>query len=117
MKILCQERYDKAVAYAKEIKNDTLQKCIDRLKQWEENPNCPCEIELYYDSAPHSFGFRLVYPDGRTGIVGGLLYHGQPDQSFAVLMNPIHGWSKPPTMPVLPSGYTCRNPNECGAES
>lgn len=39
MKILCQERYDKAVAYAKEIKNDTLQKCIDRLKQWEENPN------------------------------------------------------------------------------
>ncbi|MEI3462735.1 MAG: DUF4120 family protein [Bacteroides eggerthii] len=93
MKILCQERYEKAVAYAKEIKNDTLQKCIDRLKQWEENPNCPCEIELYYDSAPHSFGFRQVYPDGRTGIVGGLLYHGQPDQSFAVLLNPIRGWS------------------------
>ena len=65
MKILCQERYDKAVAYAKEIKNDT----------------------------PHSFGFRQVYSDGRTGIVGGLLYHGQPDQSFAVLMNPIHGWT------------------------
>ena len=39
MKILCQERYEKAVAYAKEIENDTLQKCIDRLKQWEENPN------------------------------------------------------------------------------
>ena len=38
MKILCQERYEKAVAYAKEIKNDTLQKCIDRLKQWEQNP-------------------------------------------------------------------------------
>lgn len=36
MKILCQERYEKAVAYAKEIKNDTLLKCIDRLKQWEE---------------------------------------------------------------------------------
>ena len=42
MKILCQERYEKAVAYAKEIKNDTLQKCIDRLKQWEENPNGHC---------------------------------------------------------------------------
>ena len=76
-----------------DIKNDTPQKCIDRLKQWEENPNCPCEIELYYDSAPHSFGFRQVYPDGRTGIVGGLLYHGNPDQSFAVLLNPMHGWS------------------------
>lgn len=36
MKILCQERYEKAVAYAKEIKNDTLQKCIDRLKQWRK---------------------------------------------------------------------------------
>ena len=59
MKILCQERYEKAVAYAKEIKNDTLQKCIDRLKQWEQNPNCPCEIELYYDSAP-SIRQRLV---------------------------------------------------------
>ena len=62
MKILCQERYDKAVAYAKEIKNDTLQKCIDRLKQIFENPNCPCEIELYYDSAPHSFGFHQYIP-------------------------------------------------------
>lgn len=41
MKILCQERYDKAVAYAKEIKNDTLQKCIDRLKQWEEKSKLP----------------------------------------------------------------------------
>ena len=37
MKILCQERYDKAVAYAKEIKNDTLQKCMDRLKQLMSN--------------------------------------------------------------------------------
>ena len=61
MKILCQERYEKAVAYAKEIKNDTQQKCIDRLKQWEENPNCPCEIELYYDSAPpHSDSDRYI---------------------------------------------------------
>ena len=29
MKILCQERYEKAVAYAKEIKNDTLQTQAD----------------------------------------------------------------------------------------
>lgn len=28
MKILCQERYEKAVAYAKEIKNDTLQSVL-----------------------------------------------------------------------------------------
>lgn len=29
MKILCQERYEKAVAYAKEIKNDTLCRPLD----------------------------------------------------------------------------------------
>ncbi|MBP8907185.1 MAG: DUF4120 family protein, partial [Odoribacter sp.] len=34
------------------------------------------------------FGFRQVYPDCRTGIVGGLLYHGQPDQSFPKLVEP-----------------------------
>ena len=50
MKILCQERYEKAVAYAKEIKNDTLQKCIDRLKQWEQNPNRPCEVLVRLNS-------------------------------------------------------------------
>ena len=80
MKILCQESYEKAVAYEKEIKNETLKKCIDSLKQWEENPNCHCEIDLYYDYEPHTLGFRQVYPDGITGIVGGLLYNGQPDQ-------------------------------------
>ena len=31
-------------------------------------------IELYYDHAPYSFGFCERYPDGNTGIVGGLLY-------------------------------------------
>lgn len=51
MKILCQERYDKAVAYAKEIKNDTLQKCIDRLKQWEENQTA--HVRLSYTMTLH----------------------------------------------------------------
>ena len=93
MKILCQEHYDKVVQYAKEIGDKSLNSCLERLKQWEQNPNCPCEIELYRDSAPHSFGFRERYPDGRRGIVGGLLYHGKPDLSFAVMLEPIHGWS------------------------
>ncbi len=94
MKILCnQEHYDKVVQYAESIGDTTLQKCLERLKSWEKNPNRPCEIELYYDFAPYSFGFRERYPDGRIGIEGGLLYHGRPDQSFAVLLEPFHGWS------------------------
>ena len=108
MKICCsQEHYDKVVQYAKSINDKTLENCLERLKQWEKNenrpceielyydhaPNRPCEIELYYDHAPYSFGFCERYPDGNTGIVGGLLYHGNPDESFAVIMERFHGWS------------------------
>ena len=78
--------------YAESIGDTSLQKCLERLKSWEENPDCPCEISLYYDHAPYSFGFTQRYPDGRTGIVGGLLYHGIPDRSFAVTLQPFHGW-------------------------
>ena len=78
--------------YAESIGDTSLQKCLERLKSWEENPDCPCEISLYYDHAPYSFGFTQRYPDGRTGIVGGLLYHGIPDRSFAVTLEPFHGW-------------------------
>ena len=78
--------------YAESIGDTSLQKCLERLKSWEENPDHPCEISLYYDHAPYSFGFTQCYPDGRTGIVGGLLYHGIPDRSFAVTLQPFHGW-------------------------
>ncbi len=79
--------------YAKEIGDTSLDNCLKRLEQWENNPNCPCEIELYRDFAPYSFGFRECYPDGKTGIVGGLIYHGNPDRSYSVLLEPFHGWS------------------------
>ena len=92
MKICCsQEHYDKVVQYAKSINDKTLENCLERLKQWEKNENRPCEIELYYDHATYSFGFCERYPDGNTGIVGGLLYHGNPDESFAVTMERFHG--------------------------
>lgn len=93
MKILCQEHYDKVVQYAKEIGDKSLDNCLERLKQWEKNPNRPCEIELYWDFAPYSFGFRERYQNGNVGIVGGLIYHGKPDESYSVLLEPFHGWS------------------------
>lgn len=92
MKIKCQEHYDKVAEY-KSIGDTTFQNCIERLKQWEKNSGGRYEIELYYDFAPYSFGFAERTPDGRNGIVGGLLYHGRPDESFAVMMEPFHGWS------------------------
>lgn len=91
-KILNQEHFENVKRYAESIGDTSLQKCLERLKSWEENPDCPSEISLYYDHAPYSFGFTQCYPDGRTGIVGGLLYHGIPDRSFAVTLQPFHGW-------------------------
>lgn len=93
MKIFCQERYDEAMKYAKETNDPTLQQCLDRLKSWEtNNPKHPCEIELHYDFAPLSFLFVQRYPDGRAGIVGGLVYHGSPDESMCVQLTPTKGW-------------------------
>ena len=89
MKILNEEHFENVKRYAESIGDTSLQKCLERLKSWEENPDHPCEISLYYDHAPYSFGFTQCYPDGRTGIVGGLLYHGIPDRSFAVTLQPF----------------------------
>ena len=95
MKIKCQEHYEKVAEYAKSIGDTTFQNCIERLKQWEKNSNGRYEIELYRDFTPYSFGFAERTPDGRNGIVGGLPYHGRPDESFAVMIGgPFHGWSK-----------------------
>ena len=94
MKIKCQEHYDKVAEYAKSIGDTTLQKCIERLKQWEKNSNGRYEIELYWDFAPYSFGFAEIAAYGSKGVVGGLLYHGRPDESLAVMIGgPFHGWS------------------------
>ena len=83
MKIKCQEHYENTVKYAKSIGDETLSKCIERLKQWEVNSNGRYEIELYTDFAPYSFGFAEVAKDGTRGVVGGLLYHGKPDRFTA----------------------------------
>ena len=92
MKILCNEHFEKTKRYAESIGDESLQRCLERLESWEKNPHRPCEITLYYDRAPYSFEFAKHYPDGSIGLVGGLLYHGKPDESFAVQLEPFHGW-------------------------
>ena len=67
MKIKCKEHYDKVVEYAKSIGDKTLQRRIEELKQWEKNSNGKCEIELYWDIAPYSFGFAT---DGQASSEG-----------------------------------------------
>lgn len=92
MRIFCQEWYDEAVRYAEEINDPSLQDCLDRLKNWETNPHCPCEIQLHKDFAPYSFLFKQRYENGTYGIIGGLVYHGSPDESYCVQLEPKKGW-------------------------
>ena len=67
MRIECQGHYEKTVKYAESIGDETLNKCIERLKQWEANSNGRCEIELYYDSSPYSFGCRRAALSWQAG--------------------------------------------------
>ncbi len=49
MKILNEEHFQNVKRYAESIGDTSLQNCLDRLKKWEENPDHPSEISLYYD--------------------------------------------------------------------
>ena len=53
MKILNEEHFENVKRYAESIGDTSLQKCLERLKSWEGNPDYPCEISLYYDHAPY----------------------------------------------------------------
>ncbi|MDH6309455.1 hypothetical protein M2451_004198 [Dysgonomonas sp. PFB1-18] len=90
MVIKCEERYQEAMAYAKKTTDKTLQNCLDRLKQYEMNADC--EVYLYKDFAPLSFYFELKDNAGKRIMNGGLLFHGNPDESFAVQMIQEIGW-------------------------
>lgn len=62
--------------YAKSIGNDTLQQCIDRLKQIDENHES--ETNIVKDFAPHSFYFVRM-KDGEFIGNGGIIFHGKHD--------------------------------------
>lgn len=90
MKIVCEHRYREAMEYAEKTGDKSLQECLDRFKEWEENNNW--EVTFYYDSSPLSFYFEMKNQEGNLVFNGGLLYHGNPDESFAVQMEPSIGW-------------------------
>ena len=62
MKILNEEHFENVRRYAESIGDTSLQKCLERLKSWEENPDCPCEISLYYDHAPTRSALHSAIP-------------------------------------------------------
>ena len=62
-----------------------MKRCFEELKLRKKNSDGGYEIELYADISPYSFGFAE-----RTGIVGGLLYHGRSDESCTAMRVPMH---------------------------
>jgi hypothetical protein len=56
-------------------------------------------VELYKDFAPYSFFWTETSPIGKSGMIGGLIYHGQHDgggnggaPTFSVNLMPSKGW-------------------------
>jgi hypothetical protein len=90
MVIKCEERYQEAMDYAAKTEDKTLQDCLDRLKQWETNREW--EVFLFKDFAPLSFYFVMNDKNGNRVMNGGVIYHGNPDQSFAFQIEPSIGW-------------------------
>ena len=65
-------------------------KILERLEKWETNSES--EITLYYDHSPLSFYFEMNDKSGKRVMNGGLLFHGSPDESYAVQLVPTKGW-------------------------
>lgn len=89
MIIKCEERYQEALAHAEATGDKTLQDCLDRLKRYETNMNA--EAHLMRDLSKLSLYFEL-YKDGRQVMNGGIVYHGDPDESHSFTMDPTKGW-------------------------
>jgi hypothetical protein len=62
--------------YAKSIGNDTLQQCIDRIKQRDND--FESDTQITRDFAPHSFYFVRM-KDGEFRGNGGIIFHGKHD--------------------------------------
>jgi hypothetical protein len=90
MIINCEERYREALEHAQKTGDNTLQACLDSLKQKESKREC--EITLYYDRTPLSFYFEMKDRDGNRVMNGGVLYHGDPDESRGFQLTPSKGW-------------------------
>ena len=77
MKDLTEGMLEKELEYAKSIGNDTLQKCIDRLKQVDDNMET--ETTICNDFAPRSFYFQRMGINDRESGNGGIIFHGPHD--------------------------------------
>jgi len=81
--------------FAKEVKDKTLQNCVDRLANGYEGTI----VNISKDFAPRSFYFSRMKGENFMGN-GGIIYHGSHDNggdgsapTFSVSLTPVNGWS------------------------
>lgn len=91
------KRIKECKAYMVKKGDMSLNRCIRRLSQW--NPK-DATITISNDFDRMSFFFRETMPDGRDGVCGGILYHGERDgfgsgggPVFAVTLEKTEGYS------------------------
>lgn len=77
MKDLTEGKLDLELEYAKSIGNDTLQKCIDKLK--ENDWHFDAETSISNDFAPRSFYFQRINKYDKQLVNGGIIFHGPHD--------------------------------------
>ena len=105
MKDCTNGKLQEALEFAKKMKNNSLQDCLDRLKKTEENYKQNTGRDLvtyiYPDFAPLSFYFeKFDCESQKVNSNGGIIYHGPHDgfgsgaaPTFSVCLTPTDGWS------------------------
>lgn len=90
------ERYKKCKEMSRDMGSHSLQACIDRLMGWGEYDT---SIYIACDMDELSFSFREVTPDGKLGVGGGIIFHGERDgfgsgqgPTFSVSMDKEKGY-------------------------
>lgn len=109
MKDCTGNKLQQALDFAKEMRNNSLLDCLDRLQMVEnnmkQNRNADIDTHIYPDFAPYSFEFvRVEYKNGRDYKPeflsnGGIIFHGKHDNggdgsapTFSVCLTPCNGW-------------------------
>lgn len=73
---------------------ESFNRCLETLERiMDNNPDCNCL--LFKDFAPHSLQFVFQHKEtpAKILILGGLIFHGNPDESLSVQLVPSEGFA------------------------
>lgn len=73
---------------------ESFNQCLETLERIMDN-NAGYDCVLYKDFAPYSLGFTFRYREDFSNILlhGGLIFHGNPDESLSVQLIPKEGFA------------------------